>query len=219
MKKTYPYANLRTVMIDGKPHDIRFSGESIRIEARTGVAFTLKTNEILTITDPCGEQVADFIAFMEADTAEWLSAGRTIDYANRIYLQEGDELFSNRSSTMLTIIEDTVGQHDFLLAPCSQEMFGRLYGIKEPRPSCFGNLSKNLQAFGICSDSIPTTLNVFMNVRSHPDSGELTIGTPLSQAGDYIKLRADCDLVVGITACSAEKSNNGEFKPIDFTVG
>lgn len=31
-------------------------------------------------------------------------------------------------------------------------------------------------------------------------------------------LRAEMDLVVGVTACSAEKSNNHSFKPIDLEV-
>lgn len=210
--------NFRTVVIDGEPHAISFSEEPVRIEPRTGVAFTLNEGEELTITDPYGEQVADFTAFMASDTAEWLSGGRTIDYANRIYLKTGDTLYSNRSNPMLEIIEDTAGRHDFLLAPCSQEMFARLYGITEPRPSCFGNLHKNLMVFDILPDSIPTTLNLFMNVVPNSKSGELTIGPPHSTAGDNIVLRARNDLVVGITACSAEKSNNGTFKPIDFNV-
>ncbi|MGI8703843.1 MAG: urea carboxylase-associated protein, partial [Candidatus Limnocylindrales bacterium] len=29
---------------------------------------------------------------------------------------------------------------------------------------------------------------------------------------------AEMDLIVGVTACSAEKSNNGSFKPIDLEV-
>ncbi len=33
-----------------------------------------------------------------------------------------------------------------------------------------------------------------------------------------IELRAERDLVCALTACSAEGSNNGTFKPIDFEV-
>jgi uncharacterized protein YcgI (DUF1989 family) len=49
-------------------------------------------------------------------------------------------------------------------------------------------------------------------------SGELKIGPPLSKPGDFVDLRAEMDLAVGITACSAEKSNNHSFKPIDLEV-
>ena len=41
---------------------------------------------------------------------------------------------------------------------------------------------------------------------------------PLSKAGDRIELRAEMDLVCALTACSAEGSNNGTFKPIDFEI-
>ena len=46
-------------------------------------------------------------------------------------------------------------------------------------------------------------------------SGELRILPPRSRAGDYLLLRAEMDMIVGVTACSAELSNNGSFKPID----
>ena len=53
-----------------------------------------------------------------------------------------------------------------------------------------------------------------MNVEIQP-SGELRILPPRSRAGDHIVLRAEMDMIVGVTACSAELSNNGTFKPID----
>jgi uncharacterized protein YcgI (DUF1989 family) len=56
-----------------------------------------------------------------------------------------------------------------------------------------------------------------MNVRVAED-GTLSILPPPSKAGDAITLRAEMDLVVGLTACSAELSNNGRFKPIGFEI-
>jgi uncharacterized protein YcgI (DUF1989 family) len=46
----------------------------------------------------------------------------------------------------------------------------------------------------------------------------LLINAPRSRAGDSILLRAEGNLVVGLTACSAELSNNHAFKPIDYEV-
>jgi len=184
---------------------------------RTGVAFTVSRGDLVRIVDPTGEQVSDLISFAGDDRAEWLSSGRSIDYANTIYLTVGHTLYSNRSRPMWTVVEDTVGRHDFLLTPCSADTFRIIYGIDAARPSCFANLVQHLAPFGILPDMIPTTLNVFMNVVLGP-TGELTIGPPLSRAGDYLLLRAEMDLVVGVTACSAELSNNGTFKPIDVEV-
>jgi uncharacterized protein YcgI (DUF1989 family) len=118
---------------------------------------------------------------------------------------------------MLSIIEDDVGRHDFLLTPCSPETFQIIYKNTEAHPSCFHNLATHLAPFGIAPDSIPTTFNIFMNVEVDA-AGELKILPPRSKAGDAIVLRAEMDLIVGLTACSAEMSNNYAFKPIGYQV-
>jgi len=184
---------------------------------QTGTAFELRTGQQLRVIDLDGEQVADLTAFNRSDKSEWLSSGRSIDYANRIYLTKGDVLYSNRSRPMLTIVEDDVGRHDFLLTPCSPETFEIIYKNTQPHPSCFANLAEHLAPFGIAPDSIPTTFNIFMNVEIDA-AGALKILPPRSKPGDSILLRAEMDLIVGLTACSAEMSNNYRFKPIAFEI-
>ncbi len=191
---------------------------SHHLAPQTGGAFTLARGQILRVIDPEGEQVADLTAFNQADRAEWLSSGRSIDYANTIYLTKGHLLYSNRSRPMFTILDDTVGRHDFLLTPCSPETFEIIYQNDAYHPSCFENLVRNLEPFGIAPDAIPTTLNLFMNVEVDPTTGTLSILPPKSKAGDSITLRAEMDLIVGLTACSAEMSNNYRFKPIRYEI-
>jgi uncharacterized protein YcgI (DUF1989 family) len=188
--------------------------EQRHLPPQTGTALVVRRGELLRIIDPQGEQVSDLISFAHEDPSEWLSSGRTIDYANTIYLTAGHTLYSNRSRPMWTIVEDTVGRHDFLLTPCSPETFTIIYKTTAHHPSCFENLVTELAPFGIKPDRIPTTFNVFMNVVV-AGNGDLSILPPRSRAGDYLLLRAEMDLIVGVTACSAELSNNGSFKPID----
>ncbi len=188
-----------------------------RIEPQTGTAFELTKGQLLRVIDLEGEQVADLTAFNRSDKAEWLSSGRSIDYANRIYLTKRHILYSNRSHPMFTILADDVGRHDFLLTPCSRETFEIIYKNTAPHPSCFENLWRNLGEFGIAPDAIPTTFNIFMNVEIDA-TGALKILPPRSKAGDSIVLRAEMDLIVGLTACSAEMSNNYRFKPIGFEI-
>jgi uncharacterized protein len=186
-----------------------------RIEPQTGTAFEMARGDTLRVIDPVGEQVSDLVAFAREDRNEWLSSGRTLDYNNTIYLTTGHILYSNRSNPLLTIIADTVGRHDFLYTPCSPDTFSILYKTTSAHPSCFANLAAGLLPFGIEPDRIPTTFNIFMNVEISP-AGVLSILPPRSKAGDYIELRAEVDLVVGLTACSAEMSNNYRLKPIEF---
>ena len=188
------------------------------IPPRSGVAFELKAGERLRVIDPHGQQVADLLAFNRHDVGEWLSSGRTLDYASKIWLTTGDALYSNRSTVLLRIVEDTVGRHDFLLAPCSAQMFRIIYGDEHPHRGCFGNLAAALSPYGIVPDAIPTAFNVFMNVPVDGATGAISVQPPLSGPGDYTVFEAQIDLVIGLTACSAGQSNNFSFKPIHYEV-
>jgi uncharacterized protein YcgI (DUF1989 family) len=188
------------------------------IPPRSGVAFELRRGQRLRVIDPEGEQVADLLAYNRGDIGEVLSSGRSLDYASSIFLSTGNALYSNRSRVMLRIVEDEVGRHDFLLTPCSAEMFRILYGEQQPHRGCFGNLAEALAPWGVRPDDIPTAFNVFMNVRVDGDSGKLRVDPPLSRAGDSTTFEAAMDLVIGLTACSAGKSNNFRYKPIHYEI-
>lgn len=193
------------------------SRREIHLAPQSGCALHLSAGQTLRVTSPTGAQVADVTAFAAADPLEWLSSGRTIDYGATVYVTTGSVLYSNRSTPMMTITGDTAGRHDFLLAPCSAEMFQRLYGVTG-HPSCFDNLATNLEPFGVPPDRIPTTLNLFMVVVADPATGRTTISPPSSRPGDYVDLRAEIDLILGVTACSAEITNDGTLGPIDLEV-
>lgn len=188
------------------------------IPPRSGVSFILKKDQRLKVVDVEGEQVSDFICYNLHNKTEYLSSGRTIDYAETIYLTKSNLFYSNRSNIMFEMVEDTVGQHDFLLTPCSAEMFGIIYGDTEPHRGCFGNLCEALREHGIAPDNIPTCFNIFMNVPVDGVTGKISVLPPKSKAGDYVTLHAKMDLIVGMTACSAGMSNNFSFKPIGYLI-
>ncbi|MBW4330529.1 urea carboxylase-associated family protein [Stakelama sp. CBK3Z-3] len=188
------------------------------IPERSGTAFRLSAGKMLTVVDPKGEQVADLLAFNADDMDEAISSGRTLDYAETIRLTTGHRLYSNRSNAMLEIVEDTVGMHDFLLTPCSVDTFHHFYPGQPPHRGCFGNLAEALAPYGIEPDRIPVAFNCFMNVPIDGETGKLRVLPPISKAGDHITLRAEMDLVIGLTACSAPDSNGGSFKPIHYRI-
>ena len=192
-----------------------------RIPPRSGTAFPLSQGQTLTVIDPEGGQVADLVAFDDEGGqagGAFLSNGRTIDYTESIRIGGvGQKLWSNRSDVMLTITRDDVGLHDFLLTPCSAEMWTILYPDEAPQPGCLGNLAGALEPYGVARDRVPTAFNVFMNVPVRPN-GTLSVEPPVSTAGDRIEFRAERDLIVGLTACSAAASNGGTYKPIDWEI-
>ena len=194
------------------------SGATIEIPERSGTAFRLGRGQRLTVIDPRGCQVADLLAFNRDDVNEVVSSGRTLDYAETIRLTTGHLLYSNRSTPMLEIIEDTVGVHDFLLTPCSYATFHHFYPDLPPHRGCFGNLAEALAPHGVTEDMIPVAFNCFMNVPVEASSGRLEVLPPVSRAGDHITFAARMDLIIGLTACSAPASNGGSFKPIHYRV-
>lgn len=187
------------------------------IAPRSGTAFTLERGQVLKVIDAEGTQVSDLLAFSADDVRETLSNGRTFDYEETLRLGAGNCLWSNRSQVMFNIVEDTVGTHDFLLTPCSEATFRHFYPDNPVHRGCFGNLVEALAPFGIEPDQIPCAFNVFMNVPVGID-GKIRVEPPVSKSGDYIRLRAEMNLIIGLTACSAYASNGGSFKPIHYEI-
>ena len=188
-----------------------------RIPPKTGVSFILKKGEILKVYDVEGRQVSDMLLFNENDINEKISSGKTFDYEESILLTKKNYLWSNRSNKMVKILEDTNGRNDFLLAPCDPKTLKHFYNITDYHPTCFENLYTNLKKYGIAKDDIPSAFNIFMNVQFN-EYGKIEVLPPTSKAGDYITFKAEMDLIVGLTACSAKDSNGGTFKPINFEI-
>lgn len=184
----------------------------VRLEPQTGTAFVMPAGSTLRIVDIEGEQVADIALFARYDHADSFSPGRTMDYNERVVPQVGDVLYSHRSTPLARIIGDSVGVHDLLLTPCSRTMFERRG--QPNHPSCHDNLAKALAQFGLGEDDVTATLNVFMDVRV--EQNRIRIYPPPSRPGDRFELKAETDLIVAVSACSSELTNNGRCKPVGY---
>jgi len=68
-----------------------------------------------------------------------------------------------------------------------------------------------------CLPARPTAFNIFMKVAVSRD-GNLAMLPPQTLPGALIRFRAEIDLVIGLTACSANASRGGTCKPIDFAI-
>jgi len=189
--------------------------QRFHIDPQSGIAFTIKEGQVIRIIDVEGEQVSDMFCFAHDNIEEHLSSGHTTDYNGKLYLSKGDTLYSNRSNPMFSIIDDQVGKHIMLYAPCSQEMFEKSYGVAEPHSNCLDNLVSNLKNYGIQASDITIPFNIFMNINIS-EQGNITIQSPLSKAGDYIELKAEMNMIVGVTACSAGSCNNFKWTSIEI---
>ncbi|HXG97509.1 MAG: urea carboxylase-associated family protein [Deltaproteobacteria bacterium] len=189
----------------------------VTIPAREGAGLRLERGQRLRLVDPLGGQSGDLVTFRWGDITEWLSNGRSFDYGGKLYFSTGDVLYSNKSAPMLTIIDDDVGNHDFLYTACSIEMYRIQYGLTGDHPSCLDNLTRALAPHGVEAHRMPTPFNFFMSAKVQPD-GRLVISPPRSKAGDAIVLRAEMDLAVGLSACPSLGCNGGSTKPLAFEI-
>jgi uncharacterized protein YcgI (DUF1989 family) len=187
------------------------------VPAERGAGLRLKRGEQLRVIDPEGGQTGDLLAFSQ-DGRQRLSNGRTFDYGGKIYVSTGDVLWSDCSNPMLTIVADQVGRHDFLYSACSLEMYRIQYGVTGDHANCADNLCFALRELGIEPDSLPTPLNLFMNVEI-VGGGQLVVAPPKSRAGDSIVLRAEMDLAIALSSCPASTCNGGApTKPLAFEI-
>ncbi|KAH7234528.1 hypothetical protein B0J15DRAFT_571004 [Fusarium solani] len=189
---------------------------AVQIAPRTGTAFKVAKGQRFSVINSKGASVADLIAFSTNDPREALSNGRSFNYGSKILFSTGDKLYSNRSNVMLRIVKDTVGRHNFLSTPCSKDTFRLIYNNIEELPGYHRNLAHILAKFGIPEEGITTPFNIFIHVVMDRETGALEIKPLISKAGDYIDFMAEMDLIIGLIACSAPKTNAGSFKPIEY---
>lgn len=174
------------------------------IPATKGLSFRMEKGQVMRVTDSEGEQVADLVAYLAGDFGERFDPGVTMDALSTMKVKPGDKLYSNKYRPILTVLSDTVGQHDFINPACRAEMYELLYGKKE-HASCYQNLNHALEAYGIPSPDQYYSLNLFMNTVIKP-SGQISVERPKSKPGDYIELRAEMDIIVAISACPCSES-------------
>jgi uncharacterized protein len=176
------------------------------VPAAGGAGLRLRRGEQLRVIDPEGGQSGDLVAF-SSDGRQRLSNGRTFDYGGKLLLSTGDVLWSDRSSPMLTIVDDQVGRHDFLYSPCSIEMYRMQYGVTDYHPNCHDNLCTALRELGVQPDPLTTAFNFFMNVDIV--GGKLSFAPPLSLPGEWVVFRAEMDLAIALSSCPATTCNGG----------
>ena len=132
------------------------------VPAATGGAWRVPAGGLVRVIDVEGGQSGDVLFVDAVDVTDGLSNGRSFDYNGTVLLTVGATLFSSKSRSLATIVQDDVGRHDFLYTPCSQEMFEIQYGVTAPHPNCYDNLTGALSGLGVPAATVTVAFNVFM---------------------------------------------------------
>lgn len=185
-----------------------------RIPARQGIAVEMATGQTATVLNTHGKQVVDTWAFNANDMNEVMSMEHSRTAMLKIAPQIGDTFVTNRRRAILTLVADTTpGIHDTLIAACDTYRYSDL-GADADHANCTNNLHAALAAIGRKATEVPSPLNLFMNVPVGAD-GSLQFRPPTSEPGQYVKFRAEMDLIIVFSACPQDVTSVNGMQPTD----
>lgn len=187
--------------------------EDILVPARGFMrARTLDAGQILRIVQVEGQQCADLVVFDADDMKDRCSMVMTTLRAGRWRLAPGDTVVSAGGIDMMRIIEDTVSAYQVCGGCCSPAMNEMRYGV-EGTHSCLANLVVSMAQYDFSPADIgDAVFGVFFNM-VYADDGSLVIHELDSPPGAYVDLRAETDLVVGLSACPQERNGGNNWNP------
>jgi len=171
------------------------------LPARQPWSKVVHKGQILRIVDVEGNQAVDTLIYNAADTSERYSAPDTVVRQGNIFITAGTQLLSNAGNVLMTVLNDTCGRHDTLGGACSMESNSVRYGLhKKHLHACVENYLLELSQYGMNKRDLVSNINFFMNVPVAAD-GTLEIVDGISEAGKYVDLRAEMDVLVLISNC------------------
>lgn len=190
------------------------------IPAGEGWMHEIKAGQTFRIVDLEGNQAVDTIFYSVTDPSERYSATDTIREQGNIYLTTGTKLLSTERRTMLTIVADTCGRHDTLGGACAAESNMVRYAIeKRSMHSCRDTFLKQFADFGgsYSKRDLVSNINFFMNVPVMPE-GKLTFADGISEAGKFVEMRAEMDVICLISNCPQLNNPCNAYNPTPIRV-
>ncbi|MBB44410.1 MAG: hypothetical protein CMM44_11715 [Rhodospirillaceae bacterium] len=184
-----------------------------KVPANSGWGRPMKKNQILRIK---AKTIVDFACINLHNTDERFDQARTKAFNMKIWISNGDVLFSKLNNPMMTIIEDQFagqGYHDLQYGTCSGPRYarakeeGRLnqyhHGDEIPIPNrgCWENLIDGFSQWNVQPELVPSPLNIFQHVDIDLKSGEIKHTSNRPKNPIYVDFRAEMDLAVAASAC------------------
>jgi uncharacterized protein len=197
-------------------------GQPVTLPPAGHISFEIEQGQMLKLTQPDGEQVADLISFNRGDIRELLSmmTSRAINLSWK--LTAPHVLYSNLSRKMWQIEEDLTGENYCGGGYCSEQLNIARYGdVGRGAPSCQSNLEMAIRGYDMdrWNFNVDTCFNVFMTVAYDAD-GKWEIRAPKGKPGDYMVMRALMPQLVAISNCPIvfNACNNFRLKPLTLEI-
>jgi len=185
------------------------------VEAGDSFVHEILRGQTVRIVDLEGNQAVDTLFYNAHDYGDRYSTQDTIREQRCIYLTTGTQLISTEGNVLLTIVADTCGRHDTLGGACAQESNMVRYAIeKRSMHACRQSFVKAIQNWkhGLEKRDIASNINFFMNVPVTPEGG-LTFEDGVSEAGKYVELAAEMDVLMVVSNCPQLNNPCNAYNP------
>ena len=176
----------------------------------------LKKGDALRIHQSAGFATVAMVCWNARDPSERLNLPDTVKVQWNTKVQKGRVLFSDMGRVLLSVTEDsTGGAHEVLMGGSTAASNAARY------PGVTRNTRDNLVLvagkLGLTRRDIPMALNLFAPVRVQQD-GAMVWQPELLNGGDYVDLRAEMDLFVGLSNCPHPLDPSPGYAPAPVTV-
>lgn len=186
----------------------------------------LKKGNALRITDLEGGANVPTLLFNKDHVLERYNMADTLKGQHTFKLTQGNVLYSDMGRAMCSIIKDTCGWHDTVSGVSTAESVNLQFGsgtYQDLKNDFYRNGRDNflieMGKWGLGKQDLLSNLNFFTRI-SIGAEGEMTYCENNSQAGDFIDLRAEIDLLVVLNTCihPMNPTDKYEPKPVELTI-
>ncbi|KAF2476689.1 uncharacterized protein BDR25DRAFT_300586, partial [Lindgomyces ingoldianus] len=170
------------------------------VPAGHGHAFSVQRGSRFRIIDLYGEQVVDFMAWVNSSPftlLEKMSTAYTRYHLSGVQPSIGECLWTNADRPILRVTADTVKVHDMTFMSCYPSLYTKK-GLKGHR-SCAQNIFEAMNEGGWAMQNILEIAEPFNCFQNTPNYSLKRLGS--SKPGDYIEFEALQDVVCAVSSC------------------
>ena len=159
----------------------------------------LRRGEALRIVDRGGTSSVSVIGWCLPDTSERLNCADTAKVQWSAALGKGRVILTDMGRVFVSLIEDTSGAHDLLVGGSTAASALAAFG--EPSRNTHDNFLAAASKLGLGLRDIPPCVTFFAPV-SLDAGGRFVWNAARKRPGDFVDLRAECDLVLVVSNCA-----------------
>ena len=186
------------------------------VAAKTSWSGLVKEGQRLKITDLEGQQAVDFLCYDNIKRSNRYCATNTLKVQGNVYVGLGSILYADDGSSLLEVVEDTIGRHDTVYGCCSNPNNFLRYGVITTE-SCYTNFEAELAKNGMGIEAIVPNINWFMSVPVLED-GSAGVDNVVLKPNSYVTLLAKKDSLAVLSNCPQMHNPCNGYNPTPIKV-